>query len=188
MVTGSGAPATMSRVSTKDLPTAAREVEEFVATGGWDQPPQLFALVPTAHLLSEEPDLVGQVDPDAALTPVAQEALPDGDLGAALGTILWPEAVVGCALAQEIVMLPPEAESELPDADADTVNAAAVDHPAAREARLVAAVLRDGTVACVLRLRSSGGADGADGEGVDEIVEHPGLAQNLTTALLDTFR
>ncbi|GLW94009.1 hypothetical protein Aglo03_48250 [Actinokineospora globicatena] len=178
---GRADPATMSGVSTQDLPTAAREVEEFVATGGWDQPPQLFALVPTGHLLREQPDLVGQVDPDAALTPIAQDALPDGDLGAALGTILWPEAVLGCALAQEIVMLPPEAEAELPDADTDAVSAVAASHPAAREARLVAAVLRDGSVACVLRLRSVA-------DGVDEIVEHPGLAQNLTTALLDTFR
>nr|WP_245614459.1 PPA1309 family protein [Actinokineospora inagensis] len=163
-----------------DLPTTAREVEEFVAAGGWDQPPQLFALVPTDHLLREQPDLADRVDPAAALTPIAQDALPDGDLGAALGVIMWPDAVAGCALAQEIVMLPPEAEAELP-ADEDAAGEFAASHPLAREARLVAAVLRDGGVACVLRLRA-----GADG--VDEIVEHPGLAGNLSTALLDTFR
>ncbi|MBM7772206.1 hypothetical protein JOD54_002410 [Actinokineospora baliensis] len=168
-------------MSTQDLPAAAREVEDFVATGGWDQRPQLFALVPTEDLLREQPDLVGQVDQAAALTPVAQEELPDGDLGAALGTIMWPEAVAGCALVQEILMLPPEAEAELPDTDQDSISAAAANHPSAREARLVAAVLRDGSTACVLRLR-------AGEDGVDEVVEHPGLAENLTAALLDTLR
>ncbi|GAA2992888.1 PPA1309 family protein [Actinokineospora diospyrosa] len=171
----------MCAVSIQDLPAAAREVEDFVATGGWDQRPQLFALVPTADLLREQPDLAGQIDPGAALTPVAQDELPDGDLGAALGTIMWPEAVAGCALVQEILILPPEAEAELPESDPDTVSAAAAEHPAAREARLVAAVLRDGSVACVLRLRA-----GADG--VEEVVEHPDLAENLTAALLDTLR
>src|SRR2546421_741844 len=34
----------------------AREIEDFVAAGGWDQPPQLFALVPTAALLDEQPE------------------------------------------------------------------------------------------------------------------------------------
>src|SRR3954452_21968303 len=83
----------------------AREVEEFVASGGWDQPPQLFALVPTEVLLREQPELAGQLDVESPLTPVAQEALPEGDLAEALGRIAWPEAVVGCALAQEIIVL-----------------------------------------------------------------------------------
>ncbi|MGQ0841453.1 PPA1309 family protein [Actinokineospora sp.] len=172
----------VSEPSPHDLPSLAREVEEFVSSGGWDQPPQLFALVSTEHLLREQPDLAGQVDPGAALTPVAQESLPDEDLGAALAGIMWPPAVSGCALAQEIVMLPPDAEADLPEPDTDTdaIRTLAASHPKAREARLVAAALRDGTVACVLRLRS------ADGE-IDEVVEHPELAPNLTAALLDTL-
>lgn len=157
------------------LPAVAREVEEFAATGGWDQAPQLFALVPTEHLLREQPDLSGQVDKSAPLTPVAQDSLPEGDLGAALATIMWPPAVAGCALVQEIVMLPPEAEAELPDAE-DHMARVAASHPQARQARLVAAVLRDGAVACVLRVRDDG-----------EVVEHPQLAPNLTDALLSTF-
>ncbi|WP_018684121.1 PPA1309 family protein [Actinokineospora enzanensis] len=173
--------APVSDPTVPDLPAVTREVEEFVAAGGWDQPPQLFALVPTAHLLAERPELADQLDPASTLTPIAQEPLPDGDLGAALATIMWPEVVAGCALTQEIVMLPPEAEAELPDGDTDTLGRVAASHPQAREARLVAAALRDGTVACVLRLRTP------DPE-VDEIVEHPGLADNLTTALYDTLR
>jgi hypothetical protein len=164
-----------------DLSAIAREVEDFVATGGWDQPPQLFALVPTDHLLNEQPDLAGRIDADAALTPVAQEALGGDDLGVALAGIMWPKAVYGCALAQEIVMLPPEAEADLPTDDADPRGTIAAAHPKAREARVVAAALRDGTIACVLRLRS--------GEGeADEVIEHRELTPNLTAALLDTLR
>ncbi|MFD1044322.1 PPA1309 family protein [Kibdelosporangium lantanae] len=96
-----------------DLPSLAREVEEFVAAAGWDQPPQLFALVPTADLLKAQPELAGQLDPKAALTPIAQDQLPEEDLSEALAGIMWPDAVHGCALVQEIVVLPPAAEEEL---------------------------------------------------------------------------
>ncbi|HVK23100.1 MAG TPA: PPA1309 family protein [Actinokineospora sp.] len=171
----------MSTPAPAALSAITREVEEFVAAVGWDQPPQLFALVPTAHLLREQPDLVGQIDPDAPLTPIAQEPLTDDDLGAALAGIMWPDVVSGCALAQEIVMLPPEAEADLPSDEADPMGRIAASHPQAREARLVTAALRDGTVACVMRIRS------ADGQ-TDEIIEHPELAPNLTSALLDTLR
>lgn len=171
----------------------AREVEEFVATGGWDQPPQLFALVPTAALLREQPDLADQLDAASTLTPVAQEALPEGDLAEALGRIMWPDAVAGCALAQEIIVLPPSAEAALPTvdaADAGRLRQAAADHPDRTEARLVAAVLRDGPGACVLRLRVQppGSPDSpAGGPSGDEIVEHPDLAPNLLAALRATL-
>jgi hypothetical protein len=160
-----------------DLLAAAREVEDFVGSAGWDQAPQLFALVPTAELLAMQPELAGQVDEDAPLVPVAQEALPDTDLADALAGIMWPEAVHGCALAQEILVLPPEAEAELP-ADGETMRRVAAEHPQRREARLVAAVLRGGASVCVLRLR------GADS---DELVASPDLAPNLTRALLATL-
>jgi hypothetical protein len=166
------------------LSAAAREVDDFVSTAGWDQPPQLFALVPTAELVEANPELAAQVDAGAFLTPVAQDQLPNEDLAEALAGIMWPEAVQGCAVAQEIVVLPPEAEETLPagenSGDTDALRRIAAEHPRRREARLVAAVLRDGTAACVLRLRSPDGAD--------EIFEHPELAPNLTDALLDTLR
>ncbi|GAB3565485.1 PPA1309 family protein [Amycolatopsis endophytica] len=166
----------------------AREVEEFVAAAGWDQQPQLFALVPTEALLREQPELAGQLDPSSALTPVAQEPLPESDLAEALGRIAWPDAVIGCALAQEIIILPPSAESELPESEAGDVarlRQAAADHPDRTEARLVAAVLRDGPAACVMRLR--GYTQTEDAEPADEIVEHPDLAPNLVEALRATL-
>lgn len=170
---------------TGDLPTLVREVEDFVSTAGWDQAPQLFALVPTADLLAKQPDLAARLDAAAALTPVAQDALPNADLAEVLATIMWPDTVSGCALAQEIVVLPPEAETSLPavhePTDAEALRRAAAEHPQRREARLVAAVLRDGSVACVLRLRGEQTRD-------DEIVEDPNLAPNLTNALLATLQ
>lgn len=173
----------MSASHAQHLSAVAREVEDFVSTAGWDQPPQLFALVPTAELVEAQPDLAAQVDAGALLTPVAQDALPNEDLAEALAGIMWPDAVQGCAIAQEIVVLPPEVENTLPDGeatgDADVLRRIAAEHPQRREARLVAAVLRDGTAACVLRVR------GTTGE--DEIVEHPELAPNLTGALLATL-
>jgi hypothetical protein len=167
------------------LPATALEVEEFVAAAGWDQPPQLFALVTTAILLASQPELAEQLDGQAPLTPVAQDALPEGELDAALAGIEWPDSVAGCALAQEIVVLPPEAETalgELPD-DPEQARRAAAAHPQRREGRLVAAVLRGGVGACVLRLR----ADPKDDVSRDEVVEDPQLAPNLLHALLATL-
>jgi hypothetical protein len=176
----------MSASHAQHLSAVAREVEDFVATAGWDQPPQLFALVPTEDLVQAQPDLAGQVDAGALLTPVAQDSLPSEDLAEALAGIMWPDAVRGCAIAQEIVVLPPVAEDELPageeTGDTDVLRRIAAEHPMRREARLVAAVLRDGTAACVLRIRA------VEGDGDDEVVEHPELAPNLTDALLDTLR
>jgi hypothetical protein len=190
----SGSNATMGGVPSVDdadetrptlLPALAREVEEFVSTAGWDQAPQLFALVPTAELIAQQPELRAQLDPAATLTPIAQEELPGEDLGDALASIVWPDAVTGCAVAQEIVVLPPDAEAEIDSVahaeDTSVLRRVAAEHPQRREARLVAAVLRDGTAACVLRLRG-------DQERPDEIVEHPELAPNLTGALLQTLR
>ena len=168
------------------LEATAREVEEFVAAAGWDQQPQLFALVATPTLLASQPELAGQLDADTELTPVAQEALSGGELDATLASIEWPEAVAGCALVQEIVVLPPGAQAglgELPNDPAEARRAAA-EHPQRREGRLVAAVLRDGVGACVLRLRAEAGND----PGHDELVADPQLAPNLLRALRETLR
>ncbi|MFD2397062.1 PPA1309 family protein [Prauserella oleivorans] len=175
----------------------AREVEEFVATAGWEQQPQLFALVPTAELLAQQPELAEQLDPASALTPVAQESLPEGDLAETLATLAWPDAVHGCALSQEIIVLPPDAEAELPEvddsagavdaSDVERLKQAAAGHPRRTEARLVAAVLRDGSAACVMRLRGIRTRPEDDSEPTEEIIEHPELAPNLVDALRATL-
>lgn len=169
--------------SSTALVRAAAEVEAFVAAAGWDQRPSLFALVDTGQLARDEPDTAARLGitelDEPALTPIEQEPLPEGELDTTLGQIAWPEAVTGCALSQEIVILPPSADAELGD-DAESVAAAAT-HPERREARLVAAVLRDGSTAAVLRLRAA--TPGAE----DDLLTGADLAPNLTAALLATL-
>ncbi|ASU79719.1 hypothetical protein CDG81_17240 [Actinopolyspora erythraea] len=176
---------------TAALPAVAREIEQFAASEGWERPARMFALVETAELLEAEPGLAEQLNTGSPLTPVAQDELPGNDIGEALAGIAWPERVLGCALVQEIVVLPPEAEQELPGEDEAARNTAA-QHPDRREARLVAAVLRGGTQTCVLRLRNKDpelddGFDGDPEQEEGELVEDSALAPNLLNAMHATF-
>jgi hypothetical protein len=177
----------MSEFSANPLDIAVGEVEAFVAAAGWDQRPALFALVRATEFIRDDPQAAAQLGlddaPDDALTPIEQEALPDGDLDELLGHIGWPASVAGCALAHEIVILPPSAQAELGDDDA----AAAAQHPERREARLVVGVLRDGSSAVALRLRSDDGGDEASGDDADDVLTGPDLAPNLVEALLATL-
>ncbi len=153
------------------LTALVREVEQHMAETGWDQPTQLFAVVPTAELLAAQPHLVGQVDADSPLTPIAQDSMPAPDLADALATIMWPDEVAGCAVVQEIMVAPPGPDT----------GAAPTPEAGFREARLVAAVLRDGPAACALRMRDPR----SDAE--EELVESADLAPNLVDALRRTF-
>jgi hypothetical protein len=162
------------------LESAAAEIEAHVGAAGWDRGPALFALVRAAQFAKDEPETAARLGvaaaaPDA-LTPIEQEQLPDAQLDEALARIGWPTSVAGCALSQEILIVPPSAD--LPDDDSAV--ALAANHPDRREARLVVAVLRDGSSAAVLRLRGTPGAD-------DDLLTGPDLAPNLVEALLATF-
>lgn len=165
------------------LDAVTAEIESYVAARGWTGGHVLFALVPTATLAAD-PDTSGALGlpldaPDAAaLTPIEQDDLPSPALDEALAQIGWPEAVQGCAVSQEIVLLPPEAEAALPDGP-EAVQAA-LEHPQRREARLVVSVRRSGASAGILRLR------GADGE-PDDLLYGGNLAANLVAALQATF-
>ena len=160
-----------------DLAVAVAEVEEFAGSAGWDQPPQLFALVTTAELLKAQPDLAASLGP-AVFTPIAQEALPAGELSEALAQISWPAEVAGCVLVQEIVVLPPGAEEVL-SADPAVAAEQAAKHPERAEARLVAGVLRDlPGGACLMRLR---------GDNDDSPLRGGDLAPNLLNVLRLTF-
>lgn len=172
------------------LEAVAAEIEAFAGSAGWDSAPTLFALVPTA-VLAADPSAAAllsadgspldpqEISPDA-ITPIAQEELPEGPLDEALAQIGWPEEVIGCALSQQIVMLPPSAESDLDDLPVDAAVANATTHPDRREARLVVAVLRSGQSAGILRLR--GVADQGD-----DLLTGPDLAPNLVSALAATL-
>jgi hypothetical protein len=171
------------------LEAVAAEIEAYVGLAGWDLAPALFALVPT-RMLAADPAAAAAlgsaagadpstISPDA-ITPVAQEELPDGPLDEMLAQIGWPPEVLGCALSQEIVLLPPSAEPELDDLTAESAAATALEHPDRREARLVVAVLRSGRSASLLRLRGAAGTD-------DELLTGPELAPNLVAALSATL-
>lgn len=181
----------MSQLSPTALSTCVREVAEFVAAAGWNQAPQLFALVPTDELAAAEPALAPDLG-GGELTPVAQEELADDEgLATALATLTWPDGVSGCALVQEILILPPAAEAEVDALDPEQVLTHAAAHPDRREARLLAGVLRDGSALCLLQLRPVEPApaddDSAAAETGVELLEHPELAPNLVAALHATF-
>ena len=117
------------------LAIAALDAERHVAAAGWDQPPRLFALVRTADLLAREPHLREQMGTsdlaEGALSAVEQEGLPaTSSLETLLGRLAWPPEVDGCAFAIERMVVPPDAERDLPERPE-----AAVDHLAAHPDR-----------------------------------------------------
>ncbi|GAA5041269.1 PPA1309 family protein [Nocardia callitridis] len=184
------------------LARAVREVAEFVDAEGWAKPPQMFALVPTQDLVAVQPELLDQLDEGAELTPIAQDLFPDDITGGSialdefLATTSWPPAVRGCVLAQEIVVLPPDAEATLDDAlspllaDKDAADAAgraaAQSHPDRRDARLFAAVLREGTSLALLQLRPDEQEDDESFAELD-LRTYPNLAPNVIEALFQTL-
>jgi hypothetical protein len=153
------------------LRAAVHEIEAHVAGSGWDQPARLYALVDTASLVRREPALAEAMalDPDAmpgSLTPIEQDQLPpERQLEEVLESIAWPTEVAGCAAVVERLVLPPDADAELP-ADAAEAEKYAREHPDRQEVRIAAGVTRDGATYCALRLRAHdddqsvvGGAD-----------------------------
>jgi hypothetical protein len=161
------------------LDAVAAEIEAHVGASGWDQRPVLFALVRAGQLAADDPATTERLGlagaPADALVPVEQQALPDQPLDEVLAHLEWPDKVSGCALCQEIVLLPPSAEADVADPQA------AATHPDRREARLVVAVLRAGGTASMLRLR------GRDEPDDGELLTGPDLAPNLAEALHTTF-
>lgn len=165
------------------LRLVALEVEAHAARAGWDQPPRLYALVPTAELARREPalapELAAQLEtqPDA-FTPVEQDGLAtDRPLEDLLAEITWPDTVAGCAAVIERVMLPPDAEDDLPHDDEELM-AFVAGHPDRREVRLVAAVTRDGARHSAVRAREP--HDAPLLEGPDLV---PGLLDHLSRTL-----
>lgn len=170
-------------MSSPSLGHALAEIERHVADEGWDQPPRLYALASTDELAAREPELADRLglDPESSttgrLTPVEQE-LQDRSLEELLATITWPPTVVGCALAVERIVLPPDTEDSMPSEVAEAARWAAR-HPERSDVRLVVGVLRDGTRSSVLRVR---GHDDDTG-----LVRDPELAPDLADALEATL-
>ncbi|WP_318201490.1 PPA1309 family protein [Streptomyces sp. SCL15-4] len=168
------------------LTRAVLEIDEYVSGLGWDRPARLFALVDTARLRAQEPSLAAQLglgdeSETVGLTPIEQDEVPSGKpLDEFLATIAWPDAVTGCALTVERLMLPPSAETQVPS-DLDEVRLAewVARHPARQEVRMTVAVLRDGSRESALRLREK--------DTPTEVLTGPDLVPGLADALAATF-
>jgi hypothetical protein len=182
----SNTPSGGTPVAATPLTRAVLEIDDYAAGLGWDQPARLFALVDTERLRATEPSLSEQLGLEdgsstSALTPVEQEELPAGAaLDEFLATIAWPDVVAGCALSVERLMLPPSAETALPEgldekALADWVAA----HPERREVRMTVGVLRDGSRESAIRLREKDSAS--------EVLTGADLVPGLAEALRATF-
>lgn len=168
------------------LTRAVLEIDEYASGLGWDQPARLFALVDTARLRAQEPTLAAQLgleDESAStgLTPIEQDEIPSGKpLDEFLGTIAWPDAVVGCALCVERLMLPPSAEAQVPKNLSEAkLTQWVADHPERQEVRMTVAVLRDGGRESALRLREK--------DSPTEVLTGPDLVPGLAAALTATF-
>lgn len=168
------------------LTRAVLEIDEYVSGLGWDRPARLFALVDTARLRSQEPALAAQLGLEdesetGGLTPIEQDEIPAGKpLDEFLATIAWPDAVAGCALTVERLMLPPSAETQVPEnLDEAALAKWVADHPERQEVRMTVAVLRDGTRDSALRLREK--------DSPTEVLTGADLVPGLAQALSATF-
>ncbi|MEU8822671.1 PPA1309 family protein [Streptomyces sp. NPDC048636] len=176
-----------SPMAANPLTRAVLEIDEYASGLGWDQPARLFALVDTARLRSQEPGLAAQLGLDeqggeaASLTPIEQDELPaQTPLDEFLATIAWPDAVVGCAMTVERLMLPPSAESAVPEGlGEDRLASWVAAHPDRQEVRMTVAVLRDGKRESAVRLREKDSAT--------EVLTGAGLVPGLADALSATF-
>ncbi len=166
------------------LAAAVLEIESHIAAGGWDQPARLYALVPTAQLVEREPALSAAMGLDAdseagSLTAVEQDQLsPEKRLETVLESIVWPADVAGCAAVVERLVLPPDADGEIPE-DPAAAEEFAREHPDRQEVRIVAGATRAGSTYCALRLRAHDDDQSVVGGG--DLV--PGLLALLTATL-----
>jgi hypothetical protein len=168
------------------LTRAVLEIDAYASGLGWDQPARLFALVDTARLRTDEPELAAQLGLDdgesaAPLTPIEQDEIPAGTpLDEFLATIAWPGAVAGCAMTVERLMLPPSAEASVPEGlDESGLADWVAAHPDREEVRMTVAVLRDGARESALRLREK--------DSPSEVLTGAGLVPGLAEALSATF-
>jgi len=175
------------------LTRAVLEIDEYAAEMGWDQPARLFALVDTARLRADEPELAGQLgldedggqQPGGSLTPVEQDELPSGaPLDEFLATIAWPDAVTGCAMTLERLMLPQSAEVSVPEelqqeGAEERLAQWVAEHPERQEVRMTVAVLRDGGRESAVRLREK--------DASTEVLTGADLVPGLAEALAATF-
>ncbi|HEY3437251.1 MAG TPA: PPA1309 family protein [Actinotalea sp.] len=186
---GSAAPRPAVVPADPALAEAVREIERHAASGGWDGPVRVFALVRTARAIAAEPALASQLPAEVVayarqdplhLTSVEQEDLPDAPtLEDLLAGLSWPPSVDGAAVVVERVILPPAAEEAMPP-EPDAALEYLMNHPDRQDVRLAVGVLRSGESWCAVRTRSQD-SDDAVGGGPDVV---PGLIEAVGATLL----
>lgn len=155
------------RFSQADLGNSLAQCAAYAADLPWGSPDQVFALVSTAVLRSQAPELVDD-DDDSPLSPVLQELPePDADTATLLATLAWPPQVAGCGLVTEITVVPP---------DGDPAHG--------RRARLIGGVLRTGARLALLDVEAS---PEDDPDTPRHLRTSPDLAPELLDALAATF-
>lgn len=170
------------------LADAVREIERHVGSAGWDGPVRLFALIETGAALQADPTLAERLPAEVVetaraephhLTSVEQEGVGDAnDLEGLLARIAWPPAVAGAAVVVERIVLPPEAEQDVPD-DPDAALVFLKEHPSREDVRIAGAALRDGSTWCALRSRAN--------DDDTQVAFGPALVPGLVTALASTL-
>lgn len=170
------------------LTTAVLDIEKHVGSLGWDSPVLVFSLVRTAAALQTNPGLVSelpdgaaesaQVDPEHLLS-IEQDGLPQSDsLEELLAQLAWPAEVDGAAIVVERMVVPPEAETDLPSDPEEAVHYLE-SHPQRQDVRLAVGVLRSGESWCALRSRTHDSDDAVGGS--------PDAVPGLVEALRATF-
>ncbi|WP_226921482.1 PPA1309 family protein [Georgenia subflava] len=188
MSSESDAPAPVPTPRERALRSAVDDIERHAATLGWDAPVFVFALVNTAQALAQTPSLADEL-PDEALaaaaedpehlTSIEQDGLPEAStIEELLGQLAWPDEVHGAAIVVERMVVPPEAEQDMPK-DPDAAVAYLMEHPDRQDVRMAAGVLRTGESWCALRSRSHDFDDAVAGS--PEAV--PGLVEALRATL-----
>jgi len=150
------------------LAETIRELDQHVADSGWDQPARLFAIVPTADLATDHPELVSPEHPGQFMFVEQDAPLDNENLIGSLEQISWPFEIMGAALAIErLISMQPDDEI---DAEAESQT---------QELRIIALVMRDGSNMNAIRQRSY------DDE--TNVAVASDLVPALNMALLQTF-
>lgn len=165
----------------ENLAAVVQEVESHISAAGWDQPIRLFAVVSTAEVIASEPELAAELNlsDSLQLTSIEQELSATQNLEELLATIAWPENVLGAILAIERIVLPPDAQSQLPGEEDPDWLAEVSNHPDRRDVRIISAVMRNGENLNALRYR--------DHDEPSSVAIAPNLVVNLNESLLATF-
>ena len=177
----------MTRASqpvTDPLSIAALDTERHVGSAGWDQPPRLFALVPTAELLTREPQLAAGLTVsdqiEGALTAIEQEDLPETDsIESLLGQIAWPDTVARLRHRRRAPRRPTGGRARPPLATTTRRWPSSPGTPTVATSGCSRPSTRDGSSICLLRQREH--------DSDDRVATGSDIAPGLVAALRATF-